>query len=84
MSGVWQISESPITTMNKFTQYVITTHKDGIKCWKPDFSELVREIKSEVEVIGCDSRTKLLCAFRDKSIGIADDKTIKFLVHSHQ
>lgn len=42
--------------MNKFTSHVVTTHKDGIKLWKQDFSELVREIKCEVEVIGCDSR----------------------------
>ena len=44
---------------------------------------MTREIKSDVEVIGCDSRTRLICAFRDKSIGIIDDKTIKYLVHSH-
>lgn len=69
--------------MRMFNNFILTTHKDGIRYWKPDFSEVIRSIKSDVEIIGCDSRKSLICAFQDKSIARVTDSKFQFLIHSH-
>lgn len=62
------MSDSAINSLRMFDNFIITTHKDGIRYWKLDFSEVIRMVTSEYEVIGCDSRKSMICAFKNKSI----------------
>lgn len=59
--------------MSQFESFIVTTHGKGLKYWKNDFTEVMWEIKTDVEIVGCDSRQYLICGFKDKSIGRIKD-----------